>query len=442
MKFALTHCYTDQNKGDAAIITATTQLIRKLDTKSEIIMYSTFGPNDKKFHEEHEFVGGFADKLFPGMFYQPEPVIGQNDKSRIVHFAWILAKFSILLLFRNKTILSLFFTKLELEGIKEFLSSDIIVSKGGSYITTQNKSLRQTLTLITMLYPFFLSKRYGKKIVIFSQSLGPVNGRFNQWLMRKALSNISKIFLREDTCLKQYKEVADLKSKVDISIIPDSAFYIHNEEVKSSHDIHFEKEAFNVGMTIVDHAYKYIEDEHTKNLKIEEYKTSIISSIEFMIKKYDAYVHIFPQVIVANSHKGHNDVRISREIEKICEEKGYGKRVKYHFGDFNPMQLRAMYDSMSIFIGTRLHSVIFSLSQNVPSINIAYHGTKSQGIMKSLEGFSDYVMSIDDITPELLIKKISALVDERQELVSSLERQNVQLKLHLENAMKEVIELI
>ena len=439
MKYAITHCYTDHNKGDAAIIISTTQLIREKDRSARIDMFSTFGPNDEQFKNEHGFVSKFADNMFPGMFYQPRPVLRNSDGSRIIHFAWILIKFLILLVTKNRFVQSLFFTKLERQGIRSFLDSDVIISKGGSYITSQNTSIRQSISLFSMLYPFFLAKRYNKPIYIFSQSLGPVTGKFNQWLTQKALTGIERIFLREDVCLESYPEIRELQSKVNMEIIPDSAFYISNEAKYASHDINLEQPGFKVGMTIVDHAFKYIANDKKKQRKIENYKKALLDNIEYLIKEKNASIHIFPQVISNNSHLGHSDVRISREIESICHERGFGDKVKYHFGDFNPMQLRDMYKEMDIFIGTRLHSVIFSLSLNVPSINIAYHGTKSQGILKAISGFEGNVITIDDISTEILREKIDMVCDNISQLVETLKIENIRIKEQLESAIDVVV---
>ena len=99
MKYAITHCYTDKNKGDAAIIISTTQLLRSIDGDAEINFYSTFGPNDKKFHEEHEYIKPYADNIFPGLFYQPEKFIFKKiDFLRGIPFIWIMVKGFLMLL--------------------------------------------------------------------------------------------------------------------------------------------------------------------------------------------------------------------------------------------------------------------------------------------------------------------------------------------------------
>lgn len=439
MKISLTHCYTDKNKGDAAIIVATTQLIKKIAPNALINMYSTFGERDEQFEKEQVFISEFSDTLYPGMFYSARPIVAGSDISRIVHYSYILLKFSLLLVTKVKVLQLIFFSKKERQGIRDFLDSNLIISKGGSYITAQNNGLRQTLSLIHMLYPFMLAKRYNKKIVIFSQSLGPVKGKFNIWLMKKALNNIEKIFLREDVCRETYDEVNALCSVVDTEIIPDSAFYLKNQGGKEEHSVRIKENEFNVGFTIVDHAFKYIENEEEKLRKIQTYKESLVSTINYLVNEHKANVYIFPQVIAGNSHLGHNDVRISREIESICHSQGLKDKVRYVYDDFNPMQLRDMYSKMGVFIGTRLHSVIFSLSQNVPCINISYHGTKSQGILKSIRGFDQFVISIDDITPESLSDMVNKLIENKDKLKSNLESENVRVRTDLENAMRTAI---
>jgi len=442
MKFMLTHCYTDHNKGDAAIIVSTIQLIKKLDENAEINLLSTFGPKDYRFKTEHEFVKEFSNKIYPGLFHVPEPLIRGSEWSRLLSYILIMLKSLVLLITKQPIILSAFYTKNEIEGINKFIDSDIILSKGGSYLTAQNTSLRQSLSLISLLYPFFLSRRYKKKIVIFSQSLGPIKGKFNQWITKVALSKIDACYLREKVCVETYKEISNIGEVIGFKYIPDSAFSLSLDKKYSEFDLPINSSFFNVGFTLVDHAFKYISSDKDRLCKIEIYKNAVVKSMIHLIEDKNAYIHIFPQVISDNSHLGHSDVKISKEVEQTLSQLGYADRVKYYYYDFNSMQLKNMYSNMDIFIGTRLHSVIFSLSCNVPSINIAYHGTKSQGILSGIEGFEELVLSIDTLTEDILIAKTNYLFDKMELLRKNLEIQNIAQQKRLVEAMSEVIELV
>lgn len=59
--------------------------------------------------------------------------------------------------------------------------------------------------------------------------------------------------------------------------------------------------------------------------------------------------------------------------------------------------MKAIYSFYDYIIGTRFHSLIFSLSEHVPEIAISYDGYKSVGIMKDMK-LDDYVIDIADVT--------------------------------------------
>ena len=58
---------------------------------------------------------------------------------------------------------------------------------------------------------------------------------------------------------------------------------------------------------------------------------------------------------------------------------------------------------MHLTINTMFHSVIFSISENVPSIAVTYGGNKGDGIMRDLE-LNEYSIPIEKITSGALIE--------------------------------------
>lgn len=438
MKYAITHCYTDQNKGDAAIIIATTQLLREVDPTAQVNFYSTFGPRDKRLRTDHDMIRPYGDQLYPGLFYQPEPLpVLTHDSLRGVSFLFILFKAFLLLVSARPAFLRFILSNHEVEGVKEFLSSDVMISKGGSYLTTENTSLRQSLSLFALLYPFIFARRYKKRAVIFSQSLGPVKGKFNQWLFRKALEGVDRIYLREKLCLEKYAVVREVCDNVDTRIIPDTAFYLKDDR-RIEPPVYIDRGRFNVGYTLVDHDYKYLSGDLERQERRANYKKCIIDSMNHLLRQKDAMIHIFPQVLVGNSHLGHNDLRISREVVAHFAGGEFEDRVRCYDADYTPNQLRCMYGQMELFVGTRLHSVIFALSMCVPSINISYHGTKSRGILNGITGFSQYVIDIDSICPEELTVAIDDLCASRSHIREKLSESMLSMRSSLTTAMLDV----
>lgn len=446
---AVTHCYTDQNKGDAAIIQSTIQLLRASDPSLIINLYSTFGPDDPRFATEHEFIKPMANALYPAILYNPEKIKWlPHEASRGIAFLVALFQSLMLLVTVHPAWVRLFARGRRAEGIVALAKADLIISKGGSYLTSQNTSLRQAISLATMLYPFLFAIRYRRPCIIFSQSLGPVNGWWNRFLFDRILRNIDKIYVREHLCIEKYASVRKLSDKTDMEVIPDTAFFFQVPEeswVGSNAYLEtiaaFDNKRLKIGITIVDHAFKYIAKQSDRERHHAAYVESIVGLIRHLRDQYDAQIHIFPQVMVGNSHKGHSDVRLSQDISDMFTRDGTSN-VAFHRYDYSPLELRLLYSRMDAFVGTRLHSVIFATSTGCPAINISYHGTKSQGIFGDLAVMRDNVLQIDTITTDELIAKVDSMLANRIALRSELKKEVRFLQEKLRMAMNAVISRI
>jgi colanic acid/amylovoran biosynthesis protein len=73
--------------------------------------------------------------------------------------------------------------------------------------------------------------------------------------------------------------------------------------------------------------------------------------------------------------------------------------------------IKAAHSELDFLIGTRFHSVIFSLTSGVPCIAIEYQH-KSRGIMREL-GLEHWVLAIGDVTEERLGNLFDEMVRER-----------------------------
>ncbi|MDY0116837.1 MAG: polysaccharide pyruvyl transferase family protein, partial [Sulfurimonadaceae bacterium] len=156
------------------------------------------------------------------------------------------------------------------------------------------------------------------------------------------------------------------------------------------------------------------------------------------IDNYKAIIHIFPQVSAELSHTGHNDIKISREIRDGFIGTKYEKYIYFYDEDWTPTQLKSLYSQMEFLIGTRLHSVIFTLSTSTPAINIAYHGTKSLGILSALTDYDKYVIDINDINFDKLLKTIKLIIKNKNLIIQKLKEDNIKIKSDLLIAMKDV----
>lgn len=70
---------------------------------------------------------------------------------------------------------------------------DVLISGGGSLI--QNGT--SNLNLLYYLSIIFLAKFFGKKVIIFAQGIGPIRGKFFQWLAKRILKACDLILVRD-----------------------------------------------------------------------------------------------------------------------------------------------------------------------------------------------------------------------------------------------------
>ena len=88
-------------------------------------------------------------------------------------------------------------------------------------------------------------------------------------------------------------------------------------------------------------------------------------------------------------------------------------------------------------IGTRFHSVIFSLNVNVPSIAIAYGGNKGKGIMNFL-GNDDFSIDMDKISHETLVDKFIKLDSNRDAYLENLKEKRRMIENERNRLISEI----
>jgi len=409
-QYTLINCYSDNNRGDLAIIVSTINLIQEFDSNAEISGISTYNSSDPWYESEHKILKKYMH-VFPSIYGVVNFGRRHSTILKIIRFFYdSLRMLASILLPRN--MVKYLYSKSEVSSIKQILNSDYIVSKGGSFICSGD-DIRSQIALIRLLYIFILCIKLNKPPIILCQSIGPYSGWLVQKLTNYVLTHCSAVVLREDVCIEKYTYIK-LPDKVFLST--DIAFFAKSIDLPL--DINFSEERFRIGMTI-----KHVDIDQS-----EDYLNMFVMAIEYCIQHYDAKIYVFPHVTIDN------DIDNSFEVYKRLSDQSKQSIVLLS-DSYNALHLKSIYKNMDVFIGTRLHSTIFAISEDVPSICVTYHGTKALGVFKTIK-MQNYV--ITDYDSEKLIELIVKLINNKVILKKRLSVELHKKRKELEYIFSEI----
>ena len=427
MTYMLIHSYSELNKGDAGIILATVQNIRKQDKDSKIYLYSTYGYNDLQFKEQHLFLKQHVDGVVPALFPELFLKIGQKQyhgsKAKAIALIWHLIRSTLILL--SPTLFSFLLQKEEKESMQLMQTSDFVISKGGSFLCNEGSN-REFFALIRLFHPFFLAKKFQRKTLILGQSLGPVKGYFSQVFFRLGIKSVDEIYIRETKTLDLLK--SDNIILKDTKVVPDMAFALDDSEGQVD-EVVSQGTHYKVGMTIVDFPFKNVEDKHS-------YMQAMADVMVHLMDTHKAKVYIYPQVITILPD-GTTDMRLTYQIHDLLPD-DKKKSVIILTKNYSPMDLKKMYGLMDIFIATRLHSAIFATGNLVPTLNISYHGTKSEGTFQLLH-LDEWIYRITDVKSDELLNRVENLIQQQDEIKEILKVRAPELKEKIETTFAHII---
>jgi colanic acid/amylovoran biosynthesis protein len=411
MKYALINCYSDNNRGDLAIILATIQLIREHDKNAEISGISTYNSTDPCYESEHKLLGEHI-RVFPSLFGVVNVGTSRALPLKLLRFGFDTLRIALCMVL-PRGLISLLFSDAENSSIRQLLEADYVVSKGGSFICSE-RDLRSQIALIRVLYIFLLSIKLGKPPIVLCQSVGPYYGWLTRLLTNHVLKRCAAVILREDVCTEQYGyiELPEFNQ-----VATDIAFFADAHSAPT--DLPFAFDRLRVGMTM-----KHVNPEQS-----EQYRDMFVAAIKHCVNHHNARVYIFPHVTIED------DIGNAFEIYKRLPDK-IKPYVVLLSNDYHALQLKAIYKSMDVFVGTRLHSTIFALSEHVPAICVTYHGTKAFGVFKTL-GLEEFVMTKYDAV--LFCEKIDRLVSERKEISERIAHILTQRKFELMRIFKAIM---
>ena len=278
--------------------------------------------------------------------------------------------------------------------------SDIFISGGGSLLqdVTSMKSVPYYLGLI------FLGKVFNLKTIFFAQGVGPLNSKFNRFLVSKILKNTDYISVRDKDSKQLLKEIGINDNVVNLT--EDPVYGLYNKE---SNEIKSE-EINKIGISV-------------RNWNDNNYINHITSFLNKLNKGKDFSVDILP------FHKG-EDIIISNRLKNKLKMK---VNVLDYTDDFD--KINKVYSTFDLFIGVRFHSLVFAAINLVPFIGISYD-PKVSTLIKDF-GYQ-YLITTKTVTEDLLTKEFNKLTTEISLIKDSINDIVKAKSNKIENTVKQI----
>ena len=219
---------------------------------------------------------------------------------------------------------------------------DVFVSGGGGLLqdVTSFHSFYYYLGLI------IIAKLLGKKVFIFGQGIGPIRFPLNRLLLKLVLRYVDLITVRDENSFNFIKSLKIKNPKVletaDPTLILDPE---DGQKLLELEGLKPHKRKF-VGISVRENIGK---------------KITIMAEFADWIRKEQGCEVVFVPFEYPK------DMRISNQIMRLMDEDS-----TLVFRELRPREVMGVLSQMQYFIGMRLHSLIFSLINQVPAVGIAY----------------------------------------------------------------------
>lgn len=415
MNIIITNVYSYQNKGDAAIVLALVQEIKRVFNRPKISIQTADVKNDKDKYET---------SVSPTLLWTLLSSV--RNKSIISRVVTLLSGVATLLIFLNiykwtNQSISFLLTKDLREFVDNLQKADLIIACGGGYLRTSNSSPQNGVLLLVTCLNLLTGKFLKKPVYLYSQSIGPVHGKIQTMILGFTLKKVDLIEPREEVSFKYLKQLSidtPTAKTADPALLLGSSY--KNPKIITETK---ESKGLRVGITV----RNWFSDQKL----FEFYIRSVAKVVDYLVERHDATVYYIPQVIAKDF--GDDDRSAALKVKDYIKHHDSYKVINM---DLHPFEVIGLCRSMDIFIGTRMHSNIFSLISKVPVIAIEYEH-KTRGIMQSL-GLEDFVISIEDVNSEILKGKVELLLKNKEKYIKLLEK-NLPVQVKKSKSAIEII---
>jgi polysaccharide pyruvyl transferase WcaK-like protein len=407
--------YSLDNKGDHAMLLGLVNLLTNIDSNLEIIVYAMEKGALKQVPHTKERLS-------------PEVVILKNTSSLDTTTNRLKLLFNGILFLLTYILYYLFGTRVfrkdspVLGFFNHIQNARALFFSGGGYVN----SLWWRDGLYSKTFAALVAKISGVPVVLTSQGFGPFTHRLDKWVARLLFQISTMIGTRDEESIKTAASICKSCGKKAV-LTWDDAIRVPPSKPKDSADLSLFTNA------------EYI----TVNFRnSSSYHPNYPIALEEFAKLLDTILDRtrMPAVFIPISfHENDNDISSALAITQYLKNKQGIFVVK---NQTTPEILKWIISKSTLSIGVSYHFLLFSLSQNIPSIAIhcdPYYQKKHKGLFE-LYNIQNLAFSIKQ--NQEILDHVLYLLSNSGPLRSKLARRNTELKSQLTITEKKIAEIL
>ena len=226
-------------------------------------------------------------------------------------------------------------------------NADFVILGGGSLI----QDVTSTYSLMYYVGFINLCRMMRKKIYIAYQGIGPINKKQNEFLTKFTLNRSKKLWIRDEMSINTLREIGVVKPNIILS--SDAVFMLKPPS----------RERVNVLLAKAG----IRNDDGRPLIGIAPRRWGTEDKAGVFAKIADECINRFNAKVIFYAFHKDTDVKYINEICSRMTNRAYIVADSYL-----PSEIMGMMGEMTLNIGVRLHSLIFSAKMGVPLLGISY----------------------------------------------------------------------
>jgi colanic acid/amylovoran biosynthesis protein len=267
--------------------------------------------------------------------------------------------------------------------------------------------------LIYVTLPQFLCLLLEKDLVLLPQTLGPFKNEISK-LLAKHIINTAKCVYSRDFKYRESNEIDLCGIRKKIEFCPDVGFMLEPDYSFAERIVEDLKSKPIIGVNISGllmmggynrkNMFKLLSDYHKLTLQI----------INLFVGKHNAKVLLIPHVY---GNTGESDVLA---IKRVIAETGNNAcdNLVAILDEVDHYKIKGLIGKCDFFVGARMHACIAGLSQNVPTVGLAY-SDKFKGVFEVFG--NGLTIDLREHREDEVIRLIELLFQRRIEIRNKLE---------------------